>query len=156
MKGFVRCRKCIGCKNNTRQPRKILEFKSRSNQRSFKIKDLITCNTTHVTYLIECPCQLQYIGRTTRPLHVRIREHINNIKNGFPKHSLSRHFLEVHNKNPKGLVFYGIDTIMGHWRGDNKKKKISQNETKWIYLLESLQPKGLNLDIDLNCFISNF
>lgn len=73
-----------------------------------------------------------------------------------PKHSLPRHFAEFHHRNPKGLKFYGIDLIKGHWRGENKRIKVSRNETKWIYLLDSLQPRGINLDIDLNCLISNF
>ena len=109
-----------------------------------------------MTYVIECPCKLQYVGRTTRPLKVRIREHVKNIRKGFPYHSLSKHFSEVHNSDPSQMIFYGIDTIQSHWRGGNRKLQISQNETEWIYRLGSLAPKGMNIDIDLNCYISNY
>lgn len=121
----------------------------------YPIKELITCTSTHMTYVLECPCHKQYAGRTARELHVRIREHINNL-NGFDKHSVSRHFRDYHNKDPTCMIFYGIDTIKGHWRGENKRTKISQNETKWIFQLDTLQPKGMNIDIDLNCFLTNF
>ena len=96
------------------------------------------------------------MGRTTRPLRVRTRESIQNIRNGFPKHDLSRHFEEKHHKDPSCLTFYGVDIIKDHWRGGNKKIQVSQNETRWIHRLGSLAPRGLNLDIHLNCFISNF
>lgn len=155
MKGFYRCQKCLGCRVSKRQPKKKTSFKSRSGK-EFEIRELVTCDTTHVTYVIECPCRLQYVGRTTRPLRVRIREHINNIKKGFPKHNLSRHFNEYHRRDPSGLIFYGIDTIKEQWRGGNKKILISQNETRWIHRLDSLVPRGLNVEIDLNCFLSNF
>lgn len=138
-----------------KQPKKRSSFFSRRGT-EFDIRELITCNTTHVTYVIECPCRKQYVGRTTRPLRVRIREHITNIRKGFPKHNLSRHFNEFHHRDPSGLVFYGIDTIKDNWRGGSKKVLISQNETRWIYRLDSLVPRGLNVDIDLNCFLSNF
>lgn len=100
-------------------------------------------NNLGKTYVIECPCQLQYVGRTTRPLCVRIREHINNIiKKGSPKHNLSRHFDVFHNnRDPSGLFFYSIDLINDHC---NKKIQVSQNETKWIYRLRSLVPRGLS------------
>lgn len=155
LKGFYKCRRCLACRVSKPQPRKRATFKSTVDHKQYKIRKLITCQSTHVTYIIECPCHLQYVGRTTRPLAVRIREHINNIKKGFPKHHLSRHFDKVHQRDPTGLVFYGIDHVEDHWRGNNKLTLISQNETEWIYRLQSLAPRGLNLDIDLNCFIAN-
>lgn len=155
MKGFYKCQKCLPCRVSKKQPRKRDIFRSRTDHKEYRIRKLITCQSTHVTYVIECPCQLQYVGRTTRPLYVRIREHIKNIRKGFPKHHLSRHFDAFHNRDPTGLVFYGIDCVKDHWRGGNKTTLVSQNETSWIYRLGSLAPRGLNLDIDLNCFIAN-
>lgn len=155
MKGFYRCHKCLACRVSKKQPKKRSSFYSRKGI-EYDIRELITCNTTHVIYVIECLCRLQYVGRTTRPLCVRIREHITNIRKGFPKHNLSRHFDEFHHRDPSALVFYGIDTIKDHWRGGSRKKWISQNETRWIYRLDSLVPRGLNVDIDLNCFLTNF
>lgn len=54
------------------------------------------------------------------------------------------------------MNFYAIDKIKGHWRGENKRIKVSQNETKWILNLYTLQPAGLNIDLDLNCILTNF
>lgn len=63
----------------------------------------------HVTYLLSCPCGLQDVGRTTRKLKIRLREHINKIKKGFRHHSLSNHFRIYHNRDPSLLGFSGID-----------------------------------------------
>lgn len=156
LKGFYKCGKCLPCRETKKTNKKIMKFKSTSNGKEYTIRDLITCNNTHVTYVLECPCRKQYVGRTTRKLHIRIREHVTNIKNGFKKHSVSRHFRDHHNRDPSGMLFYGIDKIKGHWRGDNKKTKVSQNETRWIFQLDTLQPSGMNIDVDLNCFLTNY
>lgn len=36
------------------------------------------------------------------------------------------------------------------------KQKISKNETEWIYKLNTRTPLGMNIAIDLNCFIANY
>lgn len=53
----------------------------------FKIKDFISCMTTHMVYALLCPCNL-YIGRTKQTLGKRVSEHIKNIKNGYKDHSI--------------------------------------------------------------------
>lgn len=65
---FFYCWKCKACKTTRRNKRKIGKFQSFSTGREYSIKKLIRCRTTHVTYLITCPCGLQYVGRTTRNL----------------------------------------------------------------------------------------
>lgn len=62
--GFYPCRKCVGCKNSGNK-KMIDKFTSKSTGKTY-----ITCNSTHVTYMIECPCGLQYIGRTIRQMKV--------------------------------------------------------------------------------------
>lgn len=116
----------------------------------------VASGCTHITYLLESGCGLQYVGRTTRRLRIRLREHINNIKKGFRQHSLSNYFRIHHNKNPASLKFFGIDKIEKHWWGTNLRTAVSQNETKWIYQLGTMTPKGLNVELDINCFISNY
>lgn len=109
----------------------------------------------HVVYGVECPCGKLYIGQTTRPLSVRIREHIYNIKKRITTHNLSAHFLKEHGADPGGLKFWGIEKSWTHWRGSNKLRELSKRQSFWIYKLETLEPKGLNVEFDLNCFISN-
>lgn len=123
---------------------------------SFEIREFSTCNSTHVVYLMWCPCGLLYVGRTKRLLRIRISEHMTNIKNGYRFHSVSLHFKEKHQKDPTLLQFCGIDVVHPSWRGSNRVRDLSRRETRWIYLLKSLAPKGLNIELALNCFINDF
>lgn len=133
----------------------LSQFKSVVTQQEFNIKPLITCDSDHVTYVLECLCSLQYVGRTTRQLKVRINEHLTNIKNGYPNHSVSRHFKLCHDSDPSLCTFYGIDKISRDWRGTHMKRAVSKNETYWLYKLQTMQPHGMNIDLDLNCFLTN-
>lgn len=67
--------------------------------------------------MLECECGLQYLGRTSRPLHVRIGEHVNNIKKGLITHNVSKHFRLFHFRNPVKLKFWGVEKVTNHWRG---------------------------------------
>lgn len=105
--------------------------------------------------MLQCGCGLQYIGRTSRALHVRVGEHINNIKKGLVTHNVSRHFRNHHNRNPRGLQFWGLEKVTKHWRGGHFIRQLSRRESFWIYETKVLTPLGLNVDFDLNCFISD-
>lgn len=77
--------------------------------KQYPIRKFITRGSKNVTYALECTCRYQYIGRTSRTLTKCISEHITNIQNGYPKHSVSNHFRVAHNRNPAELTFYAID-----------------------------------------------
>ena len=154
-KGFFRCGRCKPCRI-VKGPRKTTEFKSNITNEQYKINKLITCSSTHVTYVLECECGLQYVGRTTRKLSIRLGEHIRNIKKGFKYHSVSMHFREKHNRDPTKLKIYAIDKIEKNWRNSNLKREISKNETYWIFKLDSSKPKGMNIELDVNCFLENY
>ena len=82
-------------------------------------------------------------------------EHINNIKIGYKDHNVSLHFKLKHNQDPTGPQFWGVQHVMQNWRGSHRVRELSKCETKWIYLTESLAPKGMNIELDINCFISD-
>ncbi|OCU02648.1 hypothetical protein XELAEV_18008412mg [Xenopus laevis] len=160
---FFRCMQYIACKT-LKNERQVQSFKSNQTNKQYKINQLITCETVNVVYLLECPCKKQYVGRTTRKLKLRIGEHIRNIKNGLKTHrgtltkgrtftNVSEHFLRCHNNDPSGLRVIGISNKVKNWRGGDNVQIISQEETRWIITLKTLQPYGLNVDLDINCFI---
>ncbi|XP_044142417.1 uncharacterized protein LOC122932203 [Bufo gargarizans] len=103
LKGFFKCDKCMACKINP-IPRKTTTISSTQNTHTWEIKECLTCNTSRVIYLIQCPCKRQYIGRTKRPMKTRLAEHIANIRKGYDKHCLAKHFRDVHNKDPSNLI----------------------------------------------------
>lgn len=145
-------------KYKTKRDKRCNKFLSNTTKKEYAnaIKDFISCRTEGVVFILECSCSLQYIGRTKRPLWKRLRVHVQNIKPGFQKHSVSRHFAEVHRKNPTELKFWAIEKHKPHWIGSHKIRELSKMESKWIYEINCFAPLGLNIDFNLNCFISDF
>lgn len=155
-KGFYPCKRCYACIRTKHPNEKVFSFQSNSNGTTFDINEFIGCNTEGALYVLECSCGLQYVGRTKRLLRIRIKEHVQNIINGFDKHNVSRHFDKYHNRDPRHLKFWGIEPYTKPWRGGHKVRILSKLESKWIFSLDTLAPRGLNIEFDLNCFISDF
>lgn len=131
------------------------KFLASATNREYDIKQMIICDTVGVVYMLECDCGLQYIGRTSRPLHVKLAEHVNNIKKGLKTHNVSKHFKLFHQQNPKSVKFWGIERVTKHWRGGNFIRQLSKRESYWIHETRVLCPDGLNVDFDINCFITD-
>lgn len=70
--GFYQCRRCRVCSLSSSTHRRSIKFESTSTQVQHTITPFITCSTVGVVYLLQCPCGLQYIGWTKRPLQVRL------------------------------------------------------------------------------------
>lgn len=78
--GFYACGRCPACKQCRWNLKRRKDFTASVTNKNYQIKHFITCNTVGVIYMLECDCRHQYIGRTSRPMGVRIAEHVNNIK----------------------------------------------------------------------------
>lgn len=81
--GYHQCRRCQICSLNKSRTRKMDTFVSTSTSREHWIEAFSTCSTTGVVYLLQCPCGLQYFGRTKHTMQIHLGEHITNIKNAF-------------------------------------------------------------------------
>lgn len=119
LKGFFPCKRCKVCKTS-----KTLSFSSQVTSKVYKISDFLTCGTVGVVYLLKCPCGLQYVGRTTRALNIRIGEHLSNIRRGFLRHSIYKHFSLHHHRDPSLLEVISIERYTPHWRGVVTSKDI--------------------------------
>lgn len=117
LSGYHQCRRCQVCTLNKSKTRRTESFISTSTSREHKIEPFVTCSSTGVVYLLQCPCGLQYIGRTKRSMQVHLGEHIANIKISFKYHSVSKHYDMFHNLNPANTLFMVIDKYSAHWRG---------------------------------------
>lgn len=118
--------------------------------KTYDIRSHITCNTAGVIYCATCPCNLMYIGLTSRKLKIWVCEHCLDIQkaiqvsDAFTLKPLARHYKDFHGSNPKSSKVKGIDKISLGNRGGNLKKTLAQVESKWIFILNTTQPKGLN------------
>ncbi|OCT98369.1 hypothetical protein XELAEV_18010601mg [Xenopus laevis] len=96
---------------------------------------MCTCKSTHVVYLLKCPCGLLYVGQTSREVKLRIQEHENNIRN-FKENtqtdtSVSKHFFECKH-NPMQLRWCVLKEAAPDRRGDNRLKRLLQKDGRWI------------------------
>lgn len=146
--GNYRCGHCTQC-NFTQ---KTKTFNHPRTGKSYKIKGVITCNTSNVIYMLKCPCGLAYIGKTTRPLKTRISEHRSNIRNHDSKSPVATHFSLAHH-NVSTLRYVGIEQIQLSNRGGDVNNKLLQREAFWIFTLDTMSPKGLNEEFDLRPFL---
>lgn len=52
---------------------------------------------------------------------------------------------------------FGEQTMYTQLGGDlTEFRDLSQRETKWIFLLNTMTPRGVNIELDLHFFISNY
>lgn len=154
MKGYYFCGKCRTCHLNILTGRKVTSFNSACTGKSYDIQSFITYSTQHVMFLIWCPCGLDYVGRTTWALSIRLGGiHCKHYKE-FPW-TVSKHYALKHDKNPTGTIFIALEKYIPHWRGGDPKRSISRAETSWIYWLKSYSPMGLNIEWDIHCYINN-
>ncbi|CAJ0952190.1 unnamed protein product [Ranitomeya imitator] len=153
--GFFPCNDCIACPNM----QKASGFESSDGTKNFTITQHITCNSIGVIYYAKCPCGKIYVGLTSRPLRLRVREHVRDILNAREVTDMTelkpipRHFKQIHDCNAKLLKVSGIDKVFINQRGCDWKKILAQLETRWIKKIDCVYPKGLNEKLSFAPFL---
>ncbi|KAL2101113.1 hypothetical protein ACEWY4_002874 [Coilia grayii] len=147
--GFFPCRTCAACRNSTK---KATSFSCAATGKQFSIKQFTTCNTSNVIYLITCPCNKQYVGKTSRPIKTRIIEHNSAIRRRDDKAPVAQHFMEAGHPL-SSLSFTVIEHITHARRGGDLNRRLLQRECFWIWTLNCLHPGGMNEELSLTCFL---
>ncbi|CAJ0944436.1 unnamed protein product [Ranitomeya imitator] len=139
-------------------------FHDSMNAREYKILHYINRRTSMVIYQASCPCDLIYVGMTTRELRVHTLEHIKDIKaadkieiddvGSMSKlKPLARHFRKFHPHQSHLLKVGGIDRLYLRNRRGDCSKRLEQKECRWITLLQSMTPKGLKEQWGFSSFL---
>ena len=145
--GNYKCNNCAQCGFT----QKNTHFTSPSGKK-YKIKGVISCKTHHCVYLIRCPCSMGYVGMTTRPLKTRICEHRSDIRTGDLRNPVAAHFMQA-GHSVSALRYTGIERVEQPRRGGDWESLLRRRETYWQYELQTLHPKGMNLDFDVRPFL---
>lgn len=146
--GNFPCHNCVHCYSMI----KGNKFTHPKTNVDIKVRGTITCNTKYVVYLLKCPCNLYYVGKTKRELKTRICEHKCSIRNHDDKSSVARHF-NSHNHSLSDLHYMGIELVNMPRRGGNRDRILLQREAYWIHSLDTLIPNGMNEEISFACFL---
>lgn len=123
-------------------------FKSSVNNRSYKIKGFIKCNTTYVIYLITCKkCNVQEVGCITNTLKVRIKWHLSDTVNSTAVNTLNGilAFCSGTWGDVSSFPFIGIEKVNQPVRGEDSRYKLLNCETWWIFNLETRNLTSLNI-----------
>ncbi len=121
--GFYRCGHCACCSNSSDSK----HFLHPCTGRKYNIGSFINCSSTHVVYILKCPCGLVYVAQTKQALKVCIAEHKAAIQNKNMDYAIACHYVKAMHGSPAPLKFWGIEKIKVSPRGGvivNKLLKI--------------------------------
>lgn len=144
--------KCGGC-SCCHQAWLTKQIEIPSENLSWEIDFYSSCNTKMCIYVLKCVCGKFYVGSTRRKLKLRIIEHRSRIRNNVLEASLVQHFSEAgHAHDAFQFAVLEIITSNIDENGDPLLKS-AQRETFCIYRLQTLQPKGLNSNVDFASYL---
>uniref|UniRef100_A0A8C5Q1A3 Reverse transcriptase domain-containing protein n=1 Tax=Leptobrachium leishanense TaxID=445787 RepID=A0A8C5Q1A3_9ANUR len=92
--GFYNCGQCLACRSTCNKKGFKGSYHNKKSKDEISIKGILNCFSKNIIYLLECPCGMQYIGRTKRAFNVRLSEHIRNIKKDL-KNTLCHYILRT-------------------------------------------------------------
>lgn len=150
LRGMYACGKCHICRFVDRSD----SFTDATGRKVYQIKHFINCNTTRVLYMLECSCHKLYIGKTKRPLKVRIGEHLSSIQSPDDDTPIGEHFSKYHNRETNGLKIKGFYALKLPVRRGDFDLILLQKEKECIFRLGTLAPNGLNTELNLQVFLT--
>ena len=112
--GSFKRRGCAQCNNMTK-----CEYVCHPHTgKRLQINDVITCSTTHVIYIIKCPCGMCYVGKTSRSLTQRISEDKSSIRRNDRDYPVAVHLNDLKH-DISTFRFCGIEKVkISDRRGD--------------------------------------
>lgn len=90
----------------------------------------------NVVYLIQCPCDLGYVGKTLRQHKQRISEHKSSIRRDDVNYPFAAYILAL-NHDVSTLRFCGIERVNVLPRGGDIELLLQQLELFWIFTLQT-------------------
>ncbi|CAJ0953560.1 unnamed protein product [Ranitomeya imitator] len=122
-RGTFTCLGCLQC-NNVLKGHQIFHPQT---GKPIPMRGYYTCESTHVVYLIKCPCRLAYVSETTQMVRDRISQHKSNIRCKRTYLPLPYHFHEK-GHNISQLRFQVLEQIDPSRRGEHSVKTLRKRE----------------------------
>ena len=107
----------------------------------------ISCRSSNVIYCISCKiCGKQYVGQTLRRIRDRIYEHLRDIELSNHEKMVGKHFSSRDHTGEKDLEVHILEFIKKPPKSPQAGIIRDRREKRWIHLLRSIAPTGLNLE----------
>ena len=126
-----------------------------SKERGFSLPAPINCRSMNVIYLVVCPCEKYYVGRTEDP-RARWRNHKSHVRAAYTSCNLASHCVTNHKELVGVNMLYDLDEVRSALKftlleslGENADlNELKRKEDTWRTRLESWAPSGLNIRED--------
>ena len=126
-----------------------------SKERGFSLPAPINCRSVNVIYLIICPCEKYYVGRTEDP-RARWRNHKSHVRTAYTSCNLATHCVNNHKELVGADTLYDLGEVRSAFKftlleslGENADlNELKKKEDTWRTRLESWVPIGLNVRED--------
>ncbi|XP_053556368.1 uncharacterized protein LOC128647639 [Bombina bombina] len=142
IKGSYKCLGCTTCNGLI----STKTFHHPQTNKVYTIQHSISCNTTHVIYLLYCPCSQFYVGKMSGTLRERMANYRRAIrvalKEGDSDQPVARH-CAVKSHQVSTIRYILIDHIPPLDRGGDWNKTLLRREAEWMYRLGTVTPGGL-------------
>lgn len=107
--GYYKCGQCSIC-IVTRELQKF------TYQKEYVLRHRTTCGSQNVIHAIACPCDLLYIGKTSRSFKTRILEHKSRLKHKVMQAPLVPHCQEFPQFWDVALFLWGTSKNSDEWK----------------------------------------
>ena len=138
--------RCLCCK----QIATTDSFQSHTTKKSYNIWHEVNCKSNFVVYLLECSlCQIQYVGKSEWPFHIRLNNYRHRINSAKIESLLpcEKHFKLNNHDFANNAKFTIIEKIV-NTNNTNARNTLEKRENFWINKLETLTPNGLNTKLN--------
>ena len=107
----------------------------------------ISCRSSNLIYCITCRrCGLQYVGQTLRRLKDRVGEHFTSVDNTDQTKTIGRHFSKTDHNGILDIEISVLEFIKKPPKSEAAAIIRDRIERRWIQLLRSRAPQGLNIE----------
>ena len=125
-----------------------IHSKATFTNKLYIIRQKSNCKSSNVIYLLECTlCKMQYVGKTETPFYLRLNNYRNEVKRRGTSPS-AKHFLLPEHDFEQHAKFTLIERIEKPDNFEDKTRFIEEREDKWIKMLKTLSPSGINASIN--------
>lgn len=124
------------------------EFYTNNNDIVCDIEGKLDCNSKNIVYLITCErCSEAYVGETSRPLRVRLNNHVSNIRLN-KNTQVAEHFNQLDHLGQLDLSITPICQVSD--TGSKLRDQILRRncEAYFIKVLGTMVPDGMNKKIE--------
>ena len=107
----------------------------------------ISCRSSNLIYCITCKvCDKQYVGQTSLRVKDRFVHHFLDIEKGDPLKSVGRHFSQRDHNGIHSVEISILEFIKKPQKSPAASVIRDRVERRWIHLLRTLAPRGLNME----------